>query len=767
MNTLLLVALLGVIGCFFAAPIFEFVFATLLLAPLLKFLLARILLSLGVVVGTGWPQAALYLVAFVWVFALTGYIFGKRKSKILRAEFYPLLMFAVVFISAYWMCLMWPDFISMGERLRDYALLTSAIDSPVVPREPWMEGATLNYYVFWYRFGAMLSALLYIPAWDAYHTILAFSLAFYSAVIFQVVRVVIGGSGLFATFAAVVLPFGSNIAGVMGWKRAEKGGFVPDEGWWGPSRVIRGAIDEFPAWSFLLGDAHPHFLNLAALPFFILILYYIVTSASSVSSRALHAVTFVLAAALFLVGSNAWEVPMWLGTAIMFGLVAWIVLHSEWYKDLFMSVRELADFEMIRGITLLFVVVVGAFIANLLRTPDQWGKSLTALLFSTAFAAALFPWKARFFKRSIKAIGRSFDLIVVASWTVIFAALILSSNHISSGEGGKLEFVREPVFLTTIGELFTHWGFHLFFLSVATILLFELSLSTLFIFIFMAVTLLYEKAALFIYVLIGLQLLRLFTEKRREPTWRVIFSEGLVICSLGLLLLPEIAFLNDSYGGDNERMNTIFKVYTTAWGLLGLAAVGLSHRVYVQYRERLNYIAPGLPAAIAGFLGVIVLIGSARLYAHTLPMRKIEQRSPQRWSEGLGIPDKEHPGSATIIRVLRDKPHGRVLEAQGNPYSYTSFVSTLAGQPCYIGWINHVGLLTKNHGETGRRGKITIEIYNEADCAVRKATAEREQIRYIVVGTLENKRYSGASSKDYSCFTQVTHDRDYTLYQVG
>ena len=140
MNTLLLVALLGVSGCFFAAPIFEFVFATLLLAPLLKFLLARILLSLGVVVGTGWPQAALYLIAFVWVFALTGYIFGKRQRKILRAEFYPLLMFAVVFISAYWMCLLWPDFISMGERLRDYALLTSAIDSPVVPREPWMEG---------------------------------------------------------------------------------------------------------------------------------------------------------------------------------------------------------------------------------------------------------------------------------------------------------------------------------------------------------------------------------------------------------------------------------------------------------------------------------------------------------------------------------------------------------------------------------------------------------------------------------------------------
>lgn len=766
MNTLLLVGLLGVVGFFLAVPLFEFVFGTLLLAPLVKLLIARMLMAAQIEVAPGFADASLYVVAFAIVIAMAAYTFGRRQDDFKTEELYPIGIFAVVFSAAYGMCLLWPDFISMGERLRDYALLSSSIDSPVIPKEPWMEGSTLNYYVFWYRFGAMMNSLLHIPTWNAYHSILSFSLAFYAAAIFQIVRVVFGGSVLLSSFTSIALAFGSNIAGVFSWMRAESGGFTTDIGWWGPSRVIKGAINEFPAWSFLLGDAHPHFLNLGTLPFFILILYRIVTSSAPVASRAIYALTFVAAAALFLVGSNAWEVPMWLGTAVMIGLVAWLLYQTEWYIEVFSRLREGTKFDAFRGISCILVLFFGLFVAYRIQATKGMGAAIGTAVFSLAFAAFLFPYKAGLLEKSWKILVEKLDVVQISFWIIIFTALRLSSMHISSSEGGKLEFVRDPVAVTTVAELWTHWGFHLFFISVASILLFDIGLTTVFMTAFLAVTLLYEKAALFIYVLIGFQLLRLLTTDRSEASWRDIFIEALAVCSLGLMLLPEIAFLNDSYGGDNERMNTIFKVYTTDWGLLGLTAVALSLRVYMRYRDQFKERAPGLPLAIAVVCGLIVLGGSSKLYAFTVPKRMQQKTTPQRWSEGLTSPDRDNPGVATIIRVLRDKPKGRVLEGQGNPYSYTSLVSTLSGQPSYLGWINHVGLLTKNHTETGRRAEVTNQIYTGDDCAARRELAQKEGIKYIVLGTLENKKYQGAYGKDFSCLNLIVHDRDYWLFEV-
>lgn len=766
MNTLLLVGILCVAGCLFAVPLFEFVFATLLIAPLFKFLAGKALLAAGAAVEPGLADAALYLGSFAAVMGFTYAFFGKRRAPLTVHDFAPIAAFAAVFAVAYGLCLLWPDFIPMGERLRDYALLASSIDSPVVPKEPWMEGATLNYYVFWYRFGGMLNSLLHMPAWDAYHTILSFSLAFYSATIFQLVRVVFGGSPAVAAFTAIVIPFGSNIAGVMGWKRAEGGGFEPDNGWWGPSRVIKGAIDEFPAWSFLLGDAHPHFLNIAVLPFFILILYRIVTCGASTQTRAIQSAVFVLAGTLFLVGSNAWEVPMWLGIAAILALVGWMVFGAAWAEEAVVTAQQRTRFDMVRVVCCLGIVALGAAFAIGKARKGETTTAVAILVAASAFGAALFPYRAGIVPNLGAIAKRNLGILVGVFWVLLFAALKLSSGHIESGESGKLTFVRDPVFFTSIGELWAHWGFQLFFISAASLLLFEASLSTAFIALFLALTLLFEKAALFIYVLIGIQLLRFFTSRESLKSWRDVFIEAIAVCSLGLLLLPEVVFLNDSYGGDNERMNTIFKIYTTDWALLGLAAVALSLRVYDRYEERLKELAPGLVEVCFILVALVVVGASAQLYAHTVPMRVQQKPSAQRWSEGLSSPDRDNPGSATIIRVLRERPKGVVLEAQGNPYSYTAFVSTLASQPSYLGWANHIGLLTKKHEETGRRTKVTEEIYTGTDCEARKALAKKEGIRYVILGTLEKKKYAGVFDRDFGCLTLITHDRDYWLFEV-
>ncbi|MCB0310012.1 MAG: hypothetical protein KDD42_02175, partial [Bdellovibrionales bacterium] len=675
------------------------VFAALLLTPLLGF---GIGLSLGV---SPLIDYSVYLGLLLFWIVAYGKVSKNRSLKEYVKRGSALIAFSAMYGVTSYYCQRWPDFIAMGERLRDYAILQSVINNPIRLAEPWLAGAELNYYAYWYRLGAAFSRMLGLPVWQCYHALIAFSLSFFFAVLFRIFQKHLNFSSLGATLAGLLISLGSNLQGMIFF-------FSKGDNWWAPSRVIPGAINEFPAWSFVLGDLHPHYLNLGLIPFFVLILLNLrrdgrVQLLRATPEQLLMGIALVLIPPIWLRASNAWEIPIWLGFLIVFVALGLFSGRGHLLKA-FAKVRPL--------------------------WPD---------LFQLRIALQ--------------------SLLLVAS----LACFYLSALNFDPGEGNEISLVYPPVQPSLTFDLLRHWGAPLLLIGLANLVLIR-SWSIRIISCAMLIgALLFPNAMvvltllLFINLLRYLHLVRFDSLRAKRVGFSALVIEAVGVAALGLILLPEVAFVNDAYGGENERMNTIFKIYSSCWFMLHMFAFYLSRQAYLRVRGESWHPAP---LAVAQVFFCIAMLG---FFHRASSMRSINDHHIEPRAEGLSEPDRHHPGAAAAIRALRNEPHGVVLEAQGNAYSYTSFVSSLAGQQSYLGWSNHVNLLVRSYDEVGRRERITDQVYQGKDCVAIKEILEQEGISYLVWGTLERRRYPQSNENDFKCLDRIISAQDYRVFRVN
>jgi len=430
---------------------------------------------------------------------------------------------------------------------------------------------------------------------------------------------------------------------------------------------------------------------------------------------------------MFLFGANAWEVPMWLGLA---GAVIFVRFCPE--------------------------VVV-------------WGKSLCGDC-GLARCIESLRLACGAVRRSL---GNKDTIAQVCVWLILLLALKLNSFHIIP-EAGRVSWVRDPIAVTTTAEALYHWGAHIVVLGLALFFLAPHNTATFILLGAGLFALLFDKAGglvLLLLVAATMQALRA-ADNHGRAEWERACVYGLILSGLGLILAPEIVFLDDAYGGADERMNTIFKSYTTAWGLLGLGCSGMALRAW-GYSASSATTTRWMQRTALSFTVVVYIVGTVYpygeanfgFYGYVLPQRKMPE-APEYGAEGLGVVDREKPGAAALIRLLRGLPRGRVLESQGNPYSYTTFISTLAAQPSYLGWANHLHLLSKVVGEVDRRQGVTSRIYSSSDCLERLELARCESIRYVVVGANELAQHPEIKPSDFDCFAKVAEEGEYALFKA-
>jgi YYY domain-containing protein len=230
------------------------------------------------------------------------------------------------------------------------------------PHDPWMSGESLNYYYLGHVVFAWPIKLLglapdagYLLSWGLLMGLTATTVYAFAGTLWAAGREALGAraprggpvaAGLVAAALVTIL---GNLAGVKAWIKAADP--PKDYAWFDPSRVIPDTINEFPSFSFELGDLHAHVL---ALPFTVLALAFALQIAlrgprGDVVWRAVLEALAVGLALGALYAINSWSYPVAAGI-LAAAVITWVrtdAQHRRGYPFVWLALVLLASFVLI------------------------------------------------------------------------------------------------------------------------------------------------------------------------------------------------------------------------------------------------------------------------------------------------------------------------------------------------------------------------------------------------------------------------------------
>jgi YYY domain-containing protein len=535
--------------------------------------------------------------------------------------------------------------------------------------------------------------------------------------------------------------------------------------WWRGSRVLtdytltgheQEVIDEFPFFSFLLGDVHPHVL---ALPFVLL----------------------AVALALNLLAAPLPEdrpgLPLWraiwrdltaaMGGRLAFGLYAVTVGG--------LSFLNTWDFPIYLG-------VIGlSFLAWQARQSTENNRPQNNLLLNAAIGTGMLaavgvllylPFYATFQSQARGLLPNLWNPTRLPQFVVFFGPFLLAVlgllTALSAGKTGWRRHLRWSLPLAVLGPL-------LVMLMVLSGLLFspagrdyvqsilnhpevqaalgDTTVSAL------VLESLRRRAVnpwtfLFLGGLAGwtlaLGMPRLTGSNRDTP---VTFSLILLLMGLALPLAVEFVYLRDNFG---IRMNTIFKFYFQAWVLLALAS---AYGVYY-----VSHTCRGW-AKLAWQVGLAGLVAAGLIYPVLASADKTNYFQNRPTLNGIQWVADYRPGDYAAIAWLRaNAPNNAVIletpGAQYAAYQYTGRMSALTGLPTLLGWGGHQSQWRSSYDEPARREPDIETLFNTTNLAQARQLLDKYNITYVVVGGPEREKYAPPGLEKFARLMDVAFQQD-------
>ena len=691
------------------------------------------------------------------------------------------------------------------EKPMELMFINGIMNSPTFPpRDLWLSGYSISYYYFGYVITAMLAKLTNVPATMAFNLMLSliFGLGAVGAygVLYNLQPAIENRKSAIVNslLAPLFLLLISNVEGFLEvlharglfWKEGTNfwtwldilelkdmppaiPAWAPQRSgwwWWRASRVIMDydfknhwtgdVINEFPAFSFILGDLHPHVL---AIPFFLLAIAIALNlflggfrgkidlyiGQLHISKTGFFIAAFMLGGTAFL---NTWDIlPVAALIVFSYGLAR--VRESGWGWERIEDVLLFGIPVLVTAYVMYLPFFIGfdsqaggiipsfMYITRGAQLWVMWGTLLIpifALLFYFVQTRSHANWK--------KGVGLSLGFVAFLTLTMLvlgFAAYklkpelilpILDSQQMTAGMFISASFTRR---LTYIGSL----------LTLLALLIPSLSF--------------------------------LFANKDEDDnegsfiTHHSSFVLLLIVLGTLLILGPDFFYLRDNFG---YRINTIFKFYYQAWILLSIAAaygtaVLLRNERKVEWAklEVESEASHRRPNVFFSIIFVLILI-----IGLTYPVFGFYNRASNlKPLFGFTLDDferiqRENPDEAAAILFLRSAPDGVIVEATGNPYSSIGRISIYTGLPTILGWGNHEGQWhgPDFQGILAQRRQDVETLYATPDWQTAQSILEQYNVRYVIVGNLEHTTHRVNEEKFGNFLKLVFQQGSISIYEV-
>ena len=654
--------------------------------------------------------------------------------------------------------------ISHTEQPMDFMFLNSAARSFLgAPEDPWLRGEGISYYYFGYWNFALLTKLTGIASSVTYNLSLALVPAMASMGVFGLVynlaradRARLRIAGVAATAAALMLVFVANLEGALEFMRANgmggsgfwawigvEGLTLPGGGltetwrptenwwWWRATRVIGSfeggvqtdyTIHEFPAFSYVLGDLHPHVMSVPFVALFLAILWNYWKDPGPALPRldwrpylSLFVIAFTLGGLGF---TNMWDLPVF--GAVFLGVAA-LKVYTQGRTRAWDIAREAAPL-----VLLVFAVAFALYSPYFLTFTSQVGgigavsgpgtRPVHLFVVWAPYLVAVTPFIIMMFWRTTVTAdwARTTLYALLAGFLpfVIWAFLYMNGDGSAAGVLSRFIQVLPLGALISIGAYTTLW---------------------------------------------------LIKDERQSGG--VVFAMVLATLGLALIMGPELLFVDDSFGGAHERMNTVFKLYYQAWTILA-ASTGFVIYYWVKL-VRASKGDRGLWVRAWGAAFVVVL-AAAMYYAPAAMASKAELTGEEATLNGLQHVERFAGGEYRAIEYIRANvgEGSAVLEAVGGDYSEHGRIASSTGAPTVLNWPGHQ-LQWRGSDElfAGREQDVQT-IYQTLDINVAASLLEKYDIDHVYVGRRERDKYGEDGLGKFAEFmTPIFTDGDVVIYR--